>query len=578
MHKEKIGIEMIGQSVLFRTMKRMEDVILKKKVLSLILAGMMAFTMTACKGSQDGAAVAATQGADAGMAVAEQTKENGTEEGFAYPMEEITFTINGTADGGTDYYNDSEHPQWAKDIYIQKVMRDKTGVSLVDVGGGSNATTMSERFLLMLAGGELPDIMVAPWTAYTGGTSAAIAEGYIVDLMDYREFMPNMMKYLDENPEIAAQVLTTDGKLGFAPFIKANPVTGMGMVIRKDWLDEVGMSEPETIDELHDVLVAFRDKYQCKAPLTFESRWLFLQGAANPISSAWLTTYQEYILNGQVQFGPLTKEFKEFIQTLSAWYREGLLDPDFASVDKTTVQAKFSNGEAGVSLQQINNIQNCISANEGTEYAVAALPSMVLNKGDEPQLAWQSIQKYDGGFGYAVSTTCSDIEAACRYLDWRFSEEGMYTMNYGIEGVTYEVEDGKVRFTDLVMNNEETPSATNARDEISWNQNRAGISLDIALAYIEEAKQWIDIWDAHMEDYILPTIPYTAEEQERISGKWGDIDSYCQEMILKFVIGSEDLANWDSFVESVKKMGIEDILAAKQEAYDAYLAKVESLK
>lgn len=49
-------------------------------------------------------------------------------------------------------------------------------------------------------------------------------------------------------------------------------------------------------------------------------------------------------------------------------------------------------------------------------------------------------------------------------------------------------------------------------------------------------------------------------------------------MILKFVIGSEDIAGWDSFVESVKKMGIEDILAAKQEAYDAYLAKVESLK
>lgn len=555
-------------------MERMEDVILNKKVLLVILAAAMALT-AACKGSED--AGTANQSSANGTNT-EQTKAEGTGEGFSYPMEEMTFTINGTTDGGTDYYDDSEHPAWAKDIYIHKVMRDKTGVSLIDVGGGSNATTMSERFLLMLAGGELPDIMVAPWPAYTGGTSAAIEEGYIVDLMDYAEYMPNMMKYLDENPEIAAQVLTTDGKLGFAPFIKANPITGMGMVIRKDWLDSLGMPEPSTIEELHDVLAAFKNEYGCKAPLTFESRWLFLQGAANPISSAWLTTYQEYILDGKVQFGPLTEEFREFIQTLSAWYKEGLLDPDFASVDKTTVQAKFSNGESGVSLQQINNIQNCISANEGTEFAVAALQSMVLDKGDEPQFAWQSIQKYDGGFGYAVSTTCSDIEAACRYLDWRFSEEGMYTMNYGIEGVTYEAADGKVQFTDLVMNNDETPSATNARDEISWNQNRAGISLDIALAYIDEAKEWISTWDAHMDEYNLPTIPYTAEEQEIISGKWGDIDSYCQEMILKFVIGSEDIAGWDSFVESVKKMGIEDILAAKQEAYDAYLAKVESLK
>lgn len=51
-----------------------------------------------------------------------------------------------------------------------------------------------------------------------------------------------------------------------------------------------------------------------------------------------------------------------------------------------------------------------------------------MNKGDEPEFAQQSIQHYDGGMCYAVSTTCPDIEAACRYLDWRFSEEGLMTM------------------------------------------------------------------------------------------------------------------------------------------------------
>ena len=554
---------------------------MRKKILSTLLAGVMLLSMTSC-GSDENSVGSAGNGEQSKQE--QQNAESSTvgeqaADDFTYPMEEITLTINGSQDGGTDFYDDSQHPEWAKDLYYHKVMREKTGVTLQDVGGSANATTMSDSFLLMLAGNELPDIVVAPWTAYTGGMTAALDDGYVLDLMEYSQYMPNLVKWLDENPDVAAQVLTEDGRLAFAPFVKQEPIVGMGLVIRKDWLDELGMPEPTTVDELHDVLVAFKEKYDCKAPLTFEARWLFQQGAANSLSSPWLTTYQEYILDGKVQFGPLTEEYKEFIQTLADWYAEGLLDPDFASVDKSTVQAKFSTGEAGVSLQQVNNVENCVSANAGTDYAVVALASLVKNKGDEPQFSQQSIQKFDGGFGYAVSTTCSNVEAACRYLDWRFSEEGLMTMNYGIEGVTYEVVDGKVQLTDLVMKNEETPSSNSARNEIAWVQNRAGVSLDIALGYPEESQKWVEIWTAHMDNYVLPTVPYTVEQQQAISSSWGDIDDLCQEKILKYVIGSEDISSsWDSFVNSIRQMGIEDVLAAKQEAYDAYLARVESLK
>ncbi|MCI9540622.1 MAG: hypothetical protein HFG39_06085 [Lachnospiraceae bacterium] len=226
----------------------------------------------------------------------------------------------------------------------------------------------------------------------------------------------------------------------------------------------------------------------------------------------------------------------------------------------------------------VNNLTNCVDSNAGTDYAVLALESLVLNKGDEPKFSQQSIQKFDGGMCYAVSTTCSNIEAACRYLDWRFSEEGKMTLNYGIEGVTYEIVDGKVQLTDLVTKNEETPNVDGARNEISWNKNRAGLTLDIALAYTDAQKEWITTWKAHMDEYVLPTVQYTKEQQAAISAKWGDIDSYCQEIILKYVIGSADISEWDSFVEAIKGMGIEQVITAKQEAYDSYLQKVESLK
>ncbi|MGN0166578.1 MAG: hypothetical protein ACI4AB_00925 [Acetatifactor sp.] len=548
----------------------------KHKLLSALLIGTMALSMAACgKSSENTAAGSNTQSP---KDISDTNTTSNAADDFQYPMEAITLTFNGTADGGYEYYDDSQHPQWSQDLYYHKVMRDKTGVTLKDTGGQSNATTLSDSFLLMLASGELPDLIVAPWTAYTGGADAAIDDGYVIDLMEYSEYIPNLLKYLNEHPEIAAQVFTDDGRLAYAPFIKDDPITNSGLVIRKDWLDELNLEAPTTIDELHDVLVAFKEHYNCKAPLTFEARWLFLQGAATPISSAWITTYTDYVLDGKVQFGPLTPEYKEFVQTLASWYAEGLLDPDFASVDKATVQAKFSNGESGVSIQQELNVENCINANAGTEYAVIPLTSMVMNKGDEPQFSWQSILKFDGGFCWSVSTSCSDIEAACRYLDWRFSEEGMMTMNYGIEGVTYNIVDGQVQLTDLVMHNEETPSSYTARDEIAWVQNRAGISLDIAAAYSEAGKNCVETWTAHMDEYQLPTLSYTAEQQEIISDSWGDVNDYCQEKILKYVIGSENMETWDSFVDSIKQMGAEKVLAAKQEAYDSYLKKVESFK
>ncbi len=245
---------------------------MKKKIISLLMAGLMVMSMAACGNSEEGNSQSqSNQGSEGSesstvgsSAVSGGSEASGNSEApaddFTYPMEPITFTFNGSGSGGTDFYDDNEHPAWAKDIYIHKVMRDKTGVSLTDVGGAASSTTMSEQFLLMLASGELPDIINAPWNAYTGGAAAAIEEGYIVDMMEYADCIPNLLKYLDENPEIAAQVFTPDGKLGFAPFIKAKPVTGMGLVIRKDWLDELKLDAPTTIEEMHDVLVAFKEK------------------------------------------------------------------------------------------------------------------------------------------------------------------------------------------------------------------------------------------------------------------------------------------------------------------------------
>lgn len=74
------------------------------------------------------------------------------------------------------------------------------------------------------------------------------------------------------------------------------------------------------------------------------------------------------------------------------------------------------------------------------------------------------------------------------------------------------------------------------------------------------------------------TAAAAAEQQDAIGKNWGNVDDYCQEMILKYIVGSSDISEWDSLVNTIKGMEIGKVLAAKQEAYDDYLQRVEELK
>jgi len=97
------------------------------------------------------------------------------------------------------------------------------------------------------------------------------------------------------------------------------------MNIRKDLLDELGLSVPETIGEWHNVLCAFRDSSRVSIPLEF------------------------YQVEGQVHCGPLEKEYRQYVELLRDWYTEGLIDPNFVTNDASMITpfADYGAGKIG---------------------------------------------------------------------------------------------------------------------------------------------------------------------------------------------------------------------------------------
>jgi len=261
------------------------------------------------------------------------------------------------------------------------------------------------------------------------------------------------------------------------------------------------------------------------------------------------------------------------VATMAQWYKEGLIDKDFASVDKATVNAKFSNGETGITIQAKSLATSALLANANNpEYKIGALYTPVMNEGDERHFG-QVTAPGSGGGSISISTQCENIEAACRFLDYFWSKEGGLFATFGTEGVTYEYVDGEPCYTSMITNHPTMNFAT-ARTTFA-NYLFPHLYHPKDTADVDPIiQEMIQIWtDTNVLEHTYPAISPSVEEAEQISNKLVTIDTYCQEMIVKFIIGMEPMENYDAFVDQVKALGLEDVLAVRQAMYDRYMAR-----
>jgi putative aldouronate transport system substrate-binding protein len=504
-------------------------------------------------GGQSGGSVAASASAGA----------------FSYPIPgNKTFTIN------MDPIDVAALPDWAKNDYFWTVLERKTGVKLQMIGAQSGGVSVTEAFTLLLASGDYPDIMVANWLYFPGGPDKALSEGYIIPLNDRMENAPNMAQLLKDDPKFNKDVRTDDGVLYAFPFYRDDySVLYAGASIRQDWLDKLGLPVPETVADWHKVLTAF--KQFTAGPFTFESRYLFMsEYFCSIITNPWGVAYPFYVENNTVKFGPLEKGYRDFVTEMNKWYNEGLIDKDMPSINKATVSAKFSNGNAGLVIQQSTQMDEALFANkDNPDYKIIGLKTPVLKPGDERKFGHRQ-NNYPGNFSWGISSKTKDVPTVMRYIDYFFGLEGRTLSAYGTEGVSYEVKNGQVQILQSALNHPEITSArsviesffgnphNHALYELEGNQ-RVGITPAVALM----KEQWMD---NNIKKYAFPPVTQTAAESDTIGAKWTNIDTYCQEMIIKFIIGTEPLSGYDRFLATLKTYGIDDVLKARQAAYDRY--------
>lgn len=456
------------------------------------------------------------------------------------------------------------------DTEFAKELVKQTGVKVEFVHPSGNDAAGALN--LLIASGDLPDIIETDWYAFPGGPESVISNGTIRKLNDLLDKnAPNLKAYLKANPTIDKDVKTDSGSYYVFPFLRDDEkLTGYhGPIVRKDLLDKLGLQVPTTIDEYENVLKKFKDS-GIKAPLTFD--WGAV-GWDSAFVGAYNTKMGLFIEDGKVKFGQAEAGYKDFLTLMKKWYDEGLLDKNFATLTGEQKNTAMTSGASAMSLGLGGGNLASWQTNadkSGNGFKYAGIPYPVSKKGDTPKFG-QLDSRYTTYNAGAITTSCKNPEVAARLLDFGYSEQGIKLYNYGIEGQSYKMVDGKPTYTDLVLNNPDGIS----RSAVMANYTRFAGSptvqqLGTQQLNTNQQKEAVSTWKTDMSKYMVPKISLTPEESSDAASIINGINTYVNEMSFKFIMGTEPLSNFDKYLEQLNKLGLQKYLKYQQDALARY--------
>ena len=464
---------------------------------------------------------------------------------------------------------DSSWPVWQE-------LAKRTNISFQSVISQSNSNE-DEAYNLMLSSGNLADVI--------GYVSAADLEklgrdGGLIPLNDLiDEYAPNIKAMMESDPAFRQYATSTDGNIYFIP---KNQVMNNAefWFIRADWLDKLGLEVPTTVDELYDVLTAFRNEdpngngLKDEIPLFDRAGWKM----PDEYLYLWDTSIEFYVRDGKITYEPLEENFKTGVTNLIKWYREGLIDPEIFTRGPKSRDTLLAADLGGCTHDWIS----AVSYNGSLDKDIPGFKMIgIAPPADQNGVVKERTMRYPG-VGWGISSQCEDPVTVIKFMDYLFTDEGSALMNWGIEGESYYVdENGEFQFYDYVLNSEQTATgylrSIGAIYRVGMNQTG---EYELA-ATNQEGVDVIELYEAHPEWYDNSQPPYAdgkldmkyfSEDETRYERIMSQIEPYVQEKLQSWILGTSDFeADYDSFISELHKRGIDEAIEINQRAYDFYI-------
>lgn len=432
-----------------------------------------------------------------------------------------------------------------------------------------------EQLGLLMASGELPDIIQIRGL-YSGGAPAGVDDGVFLDLTELMpKYAPDYYKAITEN-DLAYRLSTTnDGRLLQFNILKQTApaferINFIGPIMEKYNIQEM----PVTIADYEALFEKFaQDGLPAFSPIKTGQVEQFMWPYG--IAPGW-----HLGKDGNIRFGAATEEYKDYLTMMNKWYKAGYIYKDFMSnMTPTEHRALFTNLQVGMHIDA-TDLAKSMADSLGYNVMPANYPR--LSEGQQipfETVRWETLP--DGGsMATVITTSCKNPELAMQYLNYFYTQEGSDLANWGIEGKSYEVdEQGNKKFTDYMFKNEKIALgdaqtmlkihlfAKLAEPDVVCNPNIVVDEKGLALRMMYSDDKTVD------NSQVLPGFQMSSEASVARNDIMVDINTYIDEMTLKFITGDRPLTEFDDYLNQLKEMGVEEAIAITTEEYQKFMNK-----
>ena len=446
------------------------------------------------------------------------------------------------------------------------------------------ADGLNEKRNLALASGDLPDVFYAS-NIPVADVQKYGQQGAFIPLNDLiAEHAPNLSKILEEYPAIKKGLTFPDGNIYSFPTIYSpefqSLLIGAKPWIKKDWLDELGMDNPETTEELYNFLKAVKETdlngngKNDEIPLSSVSMARILHwvsGAFGIQNKGQLHTLIDTELGtDELRFFPVAEDYKEMLIYMNRLYTEGLIEQNVYSIKVDQYLANAVEELYGAT--QFYNPLELFGQEIGKDYIVGN--ALEGPKGTKLYTGVTSPLRAMGNF--TITKENKYPAETVRWMDYFFSDEGSKMFFMGIEGETYEETADGPKLLDKITNSPDGLTMTQelAKYLINPGGNHPVMVTDDYFTGSENAptdKEATDILAPYLIDEVWPNFTYTTEESTKMSALTVDIDKYVFESQAKFITGETPFSEWDNYVKTVEKIGVEEYMEIQKAAHQRYL-------
>lgn len=450
------------------------------------------------------------------------------------------------------------------------LLAEKTGVSieweLVP------ATNVDERYNLLMASGDLPDMVTRNVTLLKKYPDAWLP---LDSLVKGSTRYANLDQYIYGDEFLMSYLPSDDGQNRIIPCLATRTIGDM-LLVREDLMAQWNLTEEDlvTLDDWHNVLTMAKDN----GYTPFMSRYkraAILYRLLGGYSDCMKEDYYED--GGVVKYGCLEPRFKEVVEIARQWYSEGLIDPEYPTTDATIWWEQVLAGNVFATHDNITRIGSAnqdFQESQNVEYRLMGVGPMEspVTGTRNTTIHYPRVRDKCN----AIAASSKNAERILDYFDYIFSDEGFYIANWGVEGYSYEMVDGMpvaiAEYTEKSKDRQIQKVGTrdmpkNQADELIYNYNIYDYHQNIL-----KARDLYEANDFIRTEYVA-SISFTDAEQSEMQATKAELDTYRGEMLDKFIMGIESMDKWDSFVEELKAMGVEETLKIYQDGLDRLLGQ-----